>query len=441
LEYKTKPVDKGEALNDGTNSEVNKLLAGVRVVELGHYLAAPAATAVMADWGADVLKIEGLRGDAQRRVLDSLGVPSGSSLGFDLANRGKHCVTLDLDKPGDVERIFELLKDADVFVTNFRVPVLERIGVDCDRVMRQHPHLVYALLTGYGDGRNRDRPSFDLGAFWATSGLAYQLTPHGAPPIIARGGIGDHVVALSLVSGILAAVVHQRATGQGALVETSLLRTGAYCLGWDLALQEYFGKVAPGEIRETNQSPLYNCYQTSDGGWLFVTIIDVGAQSGRFFTAIGREDLASDPRFNDPKRIRRNARELIEILDSVFARRPLVEWAELLDADGVYWAPLRSPADLLSDEDFAASGGFVEVERAGGGAKQRLVSSPITFNRSPLRVVRPGPQQSTAHEARLRFADHLREPLRTPLRDEMSNPDRRDVPRPEQSRLRDAGSG
>jgi crotonobetainyl-CoA:carnitine CoA-transferase CaiB-like acyl-CoA transferase len=382
-------------MNAGMSSQPNKPLSGLRVVELGHYLAAPAAAAIMADWGADVLKIERPGGDAQRRVLDNLGAPSGSSLGFDLANRGKRCLTLDIKRRHDVERIFGLLETAHVFVTNYRLDVLERAGIDYESVSSRNPHLIYALLTGYGDGPNRDRPSFDLGAFWSTSGLAYQLTPHGASPIIARGGIGDHVVALSLLSGVLAAVVEQRATGKGTLVETSLLRTGAYCLGWDLALQEYFGKVAPGEIRETNQSPLYNCYQGSDGRWLFITIIDVSAHSAPFFRAIGRQDLADDARFNSPRQIRRNAPQLIQVLDAVFATRPLAEWAETLDASGVYWAPLRSPADLLADADFAASGGLVEVDHGDGQPiKHRLVNNPITFNRSPLASVPAAPHHA-----------------------------------------------
>jgi crotonobetainyl-CoA:carnitine CoA-transferase CaiB-like acyl-CoA transferase len=247
-------------------------------------------------------------------------------------------------------------------------------------------------VTGYGlSGPDRDRPSYDLGAFWARTGLSYQLAGAG-DPLNARGAMGDHITALSALAAILAGVLQQRATGEGCIVETSLLRTGAYVLGWDLGLQSTLGKVARGEARDVTQTPLMNCYRTADDRWLFLTCLEADRHLTNVFRALGREDLLEDERFATGRGLRHNSREVIEVLDAEFAARPLEEWARRLDAAGVWWAPVSSPADVLADEQVVANGGLVDVPSGDGSRVDRSVNGPISFRGRPVHRTGPVPR-------------------------------------------------
>ena len=248
-------------------------LRGLRVVELGVWVAAPAAGALLADWGADVIKVEPPTGDPMRAAFGSLGI--GKELpnpAFAQDNRGKRSVVLDLRQPDARDQLERLLAGADVFLTNLRPDALDGLGLEPSSTVERHPRLVYCSVSGYGlRGEDRNRPAYDIGAFWARSGLSVQLANSEGVPLNARGGIGDHISGLAALAGLLAAVLEQRHTGRGRVVEVSLLRTGTYVLGWDLSLQETLGKVAKAESRDSNQTPLMNSYRTSDGRWFFFT--------------------------------------------------------------------------------------------------------------------------------------------------------------------------
>ena len=368
-------------------------LADLRVVEMGVWVAAPAAAGILADWGADVIKVEAPTGDPMRGVFGAIGLHDEMpNPAYTLDNRGKRSLVLDLREEGDRARMETLLADAHVFVTNLKPDVLDRFGLDADATAARHPHLVYCSVSGYGlAGADRDRPSYDLGAFWARSGLAHQLAADG-DPLNARGAMGDHITALSALSGILAGVVQQRATGEGCIVETSLLRSGMYVLGWDLGLQSSLGKVARMEPRDTQQSPLMNSYRTADDHWLFLTCLEADRHLRNVLVAIDREDLADDARFANGRALRTNKREVIAVLDAEFARRPLDEWAARLDAAGVWWAPVMSPADVLADPQVHANEGLVEVPSPSGDDTTISVNGPVSFRGRPLRRTGPAPR-------------------------------------------------
>ena len=226
-------------------------------MELGVWVAAPGAAALLADWGADVVKVESPSGDPMRYVFESLGIGADvANPAFALDNRGKRSVVLDLRDPADRRHMEELLEWADVFISNLRLDALDRLDLEPSSTVERHPHLVYCSVSGFGlRGDDRNRPIYDIGAFWARSGLSVQMADTDGVPLNARGGVGDHITALAAVSGVLAAVLEQRETGKGQVVEVSLLRTGAYVLGWDLGLQMTLGKVAPSEPRNANQAP------------------------------------------------------------------------------------------------------------------------------------------------------------------------------------------
>jgi crotonobetainyl-CoA:carnitine CoA-transferase CaiB-like acyl-CoA transferase len=375
---------------ENTGTAALPAIADLRVVEMGVWVAAPAAAGLLADWGADVLKVEAPAGDPMRNVFGAIGVEREMpNPAYTLDNRGKRSVVLDLRTDVDRARMEELLADAHVFVTNLKPDVLDKFGLGAEETTARHPHLVYCSVTGYGlHGPDRDRPSYDLGAFWARSGLSYQLAGRGEP-LNARGAMGDHITALSALAAILAGVLQQRATGEGCIVETSLLRTGAYVLGWDLGLQSSLGKVARGEARDVTQTPLMNCYRTADDRWLFLTCLEADRHLANVFRALGREDLLDDERFATGRGLRRNSREVIEVLDAEIASRPLDEWARRFDAAGVWWAPVSSPADVLADEQVVVNEGLVEVPSADGARVDRSVNGPISFRGRP--VTRTGP--------------------------------------------------
>ncbi|MGO8862689.1 MAG: CaiB/BaiF CoA transferase family protein [Acidimicrobiales bacterium] len=378
-------------MTPGVGSARLSALANLRVVELGVWVAAPAAAGLLADWGADVIKVEAPAGDPMRNVFGSLGM--GEEMpnpAFALENRGKRSVSLNLREPADRHQFEDLLATADVFISNLRPDALDALGLEPAATVARHPRLVYCSISGYGlRGEERNRPTYDIGAFWARSGLSMQMADQEGNPLNARGGIGDHITGLAALAGLLAAVLEQRETGRGQVVEVSLLRTGTYILGWDLGLQMTLGKVARAESRHRNQAPLMNPYRAADGRWFFFTGLEAGRHIGAVCRALGRPELLEDPRFADAAAIRRHRTEVIAILDEIVAERPLSEWAERFDREGVWWAPAQTPAEVVEDPQLLVNDGIVEIEGGGTSAAQHSVNGPVSF--SDLAVTPRGP--------------------------------------------------
>ena len=358
-------------------------LANLRVVELGVWVAAPAAAGLLADWGADVIKVEAPAGDPMRNVFGSLGIGSDMpNPAFALENRGKRSVSLNLREP-----LTESTSRTSSPRPTFSSAISGRTPWTPSTWSQQppsprHPRLVYCSISGYGlRGEERNRPTYDIGAFWARSGLSMQMADQEGNPLNARGGIGDHITGLAALAGLLGAVLEQRETGRGQVVEVSLLRTGTYILGWDLGLQMTLGKVARAESRHRNQAPLMNPYCAADGRWFFFTGLEAGRHIGAVCRALGRPDLLEDPRFADASAIRRHRSEVIAILDEIVAERPLAEWAERFDREGVWWAPAQTPAEVVDDPQLLVNDGIVEIDGGGGAnSAQRSVNGPVSFS-------------------------------------------------------------
>jgi crotonobetainyl-CoA:carnitine CoA-transferase CaiB-like acyl-CoA transferase len=379
-----------EARRDGTGLSS---FCGLRVVELGVWVAAPAAAALLADWGADVIKVEPPTGDPMRGAFGSLGIGKEfPNPAFAQDNRGKRSVVLDLREPEARDQLEKLLATADVFLTNLRPDALDGLGLEPEATVERHPRLVYCSVSGYGlRGEDRNRPAYDIGAFWARSGLSVQLANSDGVPLNARGGIGDHISALAALSGLLAAVLEQRHTGRGRVVEVSLLRTGTYVLGWDLSLQETLGKVAKAESRQSNQTPLMNSYRASDGCWFFFTGLEANRHIDKVYRALGREDLHDDPRFADAGTLRKHRGEVIAVLDAIIAEHPLGYWAARFDREGVWWAPAQGPADVLEDPQLAATDGLLEPADARDAQGGRQINGPVSFSDLPAGPAPPAP--------------------------------------------------
>lgn len=359
------------------------MLDGIKVVELATFIAGPAAACMLADWGADVIKVEPLAGDPMRRAFDDFdtGEDHGNP-SFELDNRGKRSLALDI-RSGEGQAVMrQLVGAADVFITNVRPGGLARSGLDWDALKAVNARLVYATVTGYGlAGAERDRPGFDVTAFWSRAGVARMTVPKGADIFPPRAAFGDHITALSLVSGILAALVERGRTGRGRLVETSLLRTGTYTVSSDLAVQLRFGRLVSNRPRHQVLNPLSNFFRAGDERWLCLTSrLGKAGEWQAILRVVGLEALADDPRFKDARARRANAAALVAILDEAFAKAPLAHWAGRLDAEDLAWAPVQSAAEVVDDAQVKAAGAFLDIPRADGKGTRRTVAAPVRFH-------------------------------------------------------------
>ncbi len=355
-------------------------LDGVKVVELGVWVAGPAAAGILADWGADVVKIEPPSGDPARRFGTMLGLDIDVNPPFELDNRSKRSVVLDLTADEDRRRGLEMMSLADVFVTNLRVGALRRLGFDFESLARAHPRLVYGLITGYGEtGPDADRAAYDVAAFWSRAGVAHLLTRPGDTPPFQRGGMGDHAAGMTLAGAICAALVSRDRTGEGQLVSTSLYRQGAYTVGFDLNTYLMTGYPIAVGRRESMANPSMNNYAAGDGRRFWIVGLQVNRHWPPLCRAVGHPEWLDDPRFADGRSRAVHAVDLIAELDEIFATKPLVEWAKVFAAEpDLFWSPINSLEDVVADEQFQAAGGIVEVPD--GNAVVPMVATPADFH-------------------------------------------------------------
>jgi crotonobetainyl-CoA:carnitine CoA-transferase CaiB-like acyl-CoA transferase len=357
-------------------------LQGVKVIEMGVWVAGPAATGLMADWGADVIKVEPPAGDPQRFVFGALGVADQKGVPpFEIDNRGKRSVVLDLRNDDDLQKMFVLLEEADVFVSNVRPAGLARMGLDPESLTKRFPRLIYGQLTGYGaTGPDVDKAGYDIGAFWSRSGLAHTtVAPDELPPAI-RSGQGDHTTGLSMAAGVLAALFDRERTGAGRVVSTSLLRTGIYTLGWDVGVYLRFGKRQSTKSSRKNPAPQMNCYRCADGRAFWLLGMEADRHFPGLLKAIGREELAGVEKFKNARARSINAGEFTAVLDEHFATQDYAYWTARFDENDVWWAPLNSIADAVVDPQVIASGAFVEMTPQPDEDPYRAVNSPVDFS-------------------------------------------------------------
>ncbi|MGA1715450.1 MAG: CaiB/BaiF CoA transferase family protein [Ilumatobacteraceae bacterium] len=376
-------------------------LSGIKVVELGLWIAGPAASGVLGDWGAEIVKVEPLRGDPSRLFRTMLSRNRSDNPIFELDNRNKRGIAVDIGSDHGRRIVVELVQSADVFVTNVRPDSLERAGLDYPSLRDVNPRLVYAQVTGFGlEGPDADRPGFDISAYWARSGMAHLHTPENGTPPIMRGGMGDHPTGLALAGGVAAALFHRERTGEGQMVSTSLYRQGVYTLGYDLSLVSSWGRCAPVTDHATAPSPTANSYRTRDGRRFWVVGVEADRHWPPLARVAGRPDLIDDPRFVTAADRAVNARELVAILDEVFATRDLEEWAEIFAGEpDMFWTPQATPDEVLADPQLRAAGGLVDVP--GNNGSTTMIASPIDFHGAP--------SEQRSHAPRL--GQHTREIL------------------------------
>lgn len=355
------------------------LLKGLKVVEFASYIAAPGAAGILADWGAEVIKVERPEGDPMRNVFGDAKSELSGNPTFALDNRGKRAIVLDTAKPEGRDALARLAEQADIFITNVRPASLKRSRLDDETLRAANPRLIYAVVTGYGlDGPDAHKPGFDVTAFWSRSGVARMHAPKGSDPFILRTGVGDHTTSLATVSAILAALYDRERTGEGRMVQTSLLATGTYVVGSDLAVQLSFGRLASNRPRNDPFDPLANFYQSRDGRWFVVNPRGGASDWPSLARACGKPDLPQDERFRTGRLRKDNNKALVAEFDEAFAAFDFDEIAARLDAEDLVWAPVQTPAEVAADPQATAAGAFVEVEDGQGGA-YRSPAAPARF--------------------------------------------------------------
>jgi crotonobetainyl-CoA:carnitine CoA-transferase CaiB-like acyl-CoA transferase len=364
-------------------------LEGVRVVEIAHYVAVPGAGALLSDLGADVIKIElPPKGEIYRRSRPAFAgfqtdFPDGPGFHFD--NRGKRSLMLDLTNPDARAALLRVIDGADVVTTNLLPARRAKYGVDHESLLARKPSLVVAAINGYGlGGEEADRPAFDYAAYWARTGMMDLMRDEGVPPSMLRPGVGDHAAASNLVIAILAALRMRDATGQGRYVEVSLLQTGLYILGCDVALSLVTREPLKRHDRKSAGNALWNSYRTADDRWLMLVMIDPTQYWPRLCAAIERPDIETDPRWAEPFTRVANSAALIEQLEREFAKQPLSVWRKRLDAAGLIWSPVNRVDEVIDDPQARAMGYFAELEHPSDGRAFETLGAPFRMEGVPL---------------------------------------------------------
>lgn len=373
-----------------------EMLEGLKVIEMATYVAAPAAGAMLRDWGAEVIKVEPLNGCPMRRFFEGMksNVPIEGNPIFTLDNRGKKGISINTSDEKGAGIVRELIKDADIFLTNVRPQSLESAKLDHESLLKVNPKLIYCSLTGYGlEGEEKNRPGFDVAAYWSRSGMAHLTQRKGEEPLPIRTASGDHITAISTVSGILAAVYERTKTGKGKVVETSLLRTGIYSLSSDMALQLKFGRVPSTKKRDEQINPIFNFFKTKDDRWICLSPRAGGDYDlPKVVRALGKEEWLENEKFNTNQARRENAKEFIDEMDKAFSQYTMSEWGEKLDEQDLIWSPVQNLKEVSKDKQAIDSGAFSEVEDQDCEENYTTVSSPVRFHNSDDGPKGPAPK-------------------------------------------------
>jgi len=347
------------------------MFAGVKVVELAQWVFVPVAGALLADWGAEVLKIEHPQGGDGYRGLVVPGAGGGDvNYAMEMANHSKRSVAIDLKTPEGRDVLLCLIADTDVFLTNYLPSVLERLGLTVEALRAINPRLIYARGHGYGvRGPDADRPGYDATAFWARGAVEETLAPEGLPhPLPQRGAVGDRYAATHLAFGIAAALFRRSQDGVGSVVDVSLLSTAMWMMGSDLlaAMQGTFRPSAPLGSRRALPNPLAANYRCADDRWLSLVCLQPDKYWSKICAIVQRPDLEQDARFATTALRATHAIDLEAELAAEFARRPLTEWGPPLNDADIPWAPFQRIDELLDDPQVEANGYVGSVTRSTG---------------------------------------------------------------------------
>lgn len=387
---------------------------GLKVIDCGSFIAAPAAAMILGDFGADVIKVEPPQGDPYRELVSKPGMPATDrNFPWELDARNKRSIALDLRQPEGQEVLHRLVRQADVFITNLPLATRQRLNVHHQALMVLNPKLIYASFTAYGErGPEAQKTGYDSTAYWGQSGLAELVRPdHRGPPSRPATGMGDHPSAVALFAAIVTALYRRQQTGHGGVVGSSLLANGLWANGVSIQAALCGLEMPIRPPREEAAYPLANYYRCRDGRWLSLALINE-SQWLPLLQAAEATALAQDPRFVDSEARRAHAAALVSALDGVFTSRDLADWRTRLDAAGLTFGAVPTLQEAALDPQALEGGALVPFEHGPG----LTVSSPFEIDGAAKRPAGRAPALGEHGEAVLRELGYA-EPAIQRLRD------------------------
>jgi crotonobetainyl-CoA:carnitine CoA-transferase CaiB-like acyl-CoA transferase len=348
----------------------------------------------MRDMGAEVIKVEPPGGDAWRHTAERDGrapLAAPTTYAFELDNRGKRSITVDLAKRGGPEIVRKLVESADVFITNLIQPRREQFSLTDGELMALNPRLIYVSFSGYGiEGPDAGRAAYDFSAFWTRSGIMSLVSRPDEAPVVCRSGQGDHVTALNLLSATLTALRMRDLTGEGQFTDITLVGTGVWTIGSDVATALQTGEQPATRIRTRPPSPLSNTYQCADGKWILMIMNPPDRYWTRFCACFRHPEWEHDPSFEKVAVRRAHSAELVEMVDAEFAMEPLAYWSQRMDEHGLIWAPAQDLPAVIQDPTIRNLGTFTQIEDSEIGPYETL-STPFTIRGADIAVRGPAP--------------------------------------------------
>lgn len=381
------------------------ILSGLRVIDCGTYIAGPAAAVVMADFGAEVIKIERPpHGDPYRFLTRVPGMPvSETNYCWLLDARNKKSVALNLGEEAGREILLKLIATADVFITNYQPQLIRKFRLSYEELSALNERLIYASITGYGEtGEDAEKPGYDMNAYWARSGLMGLMHNGDAEPCQSPSGFGDHPTAMTLFGGIMLALYRRQISGKGSKVTTSLVANGIWSNSCQVQAAMCGAAFLPKWTRKTTVNPLVNHYVTRDGQRFIFCLLDPKKDWLALCRSLGMEELATDTRFATPEARHSNGAELIAIIDRIVEARDMAEWVQAFREHDVIWGPVPTIDQVIADPQLIANQTFAELDHPALG-NLRTVNNPV--NIAGVEKVKP----KAAPEAGEHTAEILRE--------------------------------
>lgn len=375
------------------------VLEGVKVLEVSAWAFVPSAGGVLADWGADVIKVEPPTGDPIRGLVNAGVMSEGPTFPWEIWNRGKRSIAVDLQQDRARELVLDLAAEADVFLTSYLPATRAKLGLDIADVQARNPEIVYACGTGFGPfGDDADKGGYDAISFWSRGGIASAATPpgYGRPVGMPSGAFGDSLSGMALAGGIAGALLRRERTGKGAVVDVALLGTAMWAMQMGIVGASVMGITAPEEDTSVEPppppfvlNPLVNTYRTADGRWLSLCMLQFEQYWRGVFEVVGRPDLINDPRFADGA-IAQHFGDMVAELEKAFASKTLAEWRVSLAGQPGQWDVVQHISELPHDPQ-ARANGYVQNVSYPGGQELPLIASPVQFDRAAP-VLTPAPE-------------------------------------------------
>ena len=362
------------------------MFEGVRVLEVGTWIMVPAAAVLLADFGAEVIKVEHARsGDPARGLVTGGITPNQGAVNLmvEQANRAKRSIGLDLGSDQGRDLLYELAARADVFMTSFLPDAREKLRIDVDDIRAVNPAVIYAKADAVGpEGPEGGKPGYDAAVFFGRAGILNSFTPSGAPLVRPRPGFGDKTASLSLAYGIASALYRRERDGTASVVDVSLLGSAMWVASSDIVYSAALGSDF-SRLERPATNPVATHYATSDGRWIMLSMLESQRWWGPLCRALGHEELAADPRYSDAASRAANAEECREALARIFASGSLADWRTRLGALRAPWEVVADSAEVSVDPQAVANGYMATVTHP-SGEQIRVVRSPVVFDgRSP----------------------------------------------------------